>query len=86
MLMGDSALNIVSARRIEFVNLPPAVTISGKARVRKTTRSNLRLRGTAADSDSTITAVNVKVGRALVTVTDSEGGTSAPAKLVVVRQ
>jgi DNA-binding beta-propeller fold protein YncE len=109
VLVSDSALNIVTAWRVEFVNLAPTVTISGKARVRKTTRPSFRLRGTAADSDSTVATVSVKVGRAtklavgttswsarirlkpgrnrvLVTATDSDGATSAPAKLVVVRQ
>jgi hypothetical protein len=109
VLVSDSALNIVTAWKIELVNFLPTVTISGKTGVRKTTRPSFRLRGTAADSDSTITAVRVKVGRVtklalgttswsarirlkpgrnrvLVTATDSDGGTSAPAKLVVVRQ
>jgi DNA-binding beta-propeller fold protein YncE len=108
VLVSDSALNIVTAWRVEYVNLAPAVTISGKARVRKTTRPSFRLRGTAADSDSTITTVSVKVGRVtklaagttswsarirlkpgrnrvLVSATDSDGGTSTPANLIVVR-
>jgi DNA-binding beta-propeller fold protein YncE len=108
VLVSDSALNIVTAWKVEYVNLPPTVTISGKARVRKTTRPSFRLRGTASDSDSTISAVRVKVGRVtklavgttswsarirlkpgrnrvLVTATDSEGGTSASAKLVIKR-
>jgi hypothetical protein len=64
VLVSDSSLNIVTAWKIELVNLAPTVTISGKARVQKTTRPSFLLRGVAADSDGTITAVRVKVGRA----------------------
>jgi len=107
-LVSDSSLNHVIAWRISTVNLPPTVTITGKARI-KTSRPRLTLHGTATDPDGTITGVLVKVGkksaaaagttswtskvrlrpgrnRISVTATDSDGGTSAAAHIVVIRK
>jgi len=43
VLVSDSALNIVTAWRVEFVNLPPTVKLSGKAHVRETPTATARL-------------------------------------------